>query len=258
MKIDFASPFADALTAWRRDGGTLLPIAGATMFLPQLAVLLLVPAIPALPPQGSDESVIAAWSQLAMAWAGHYGIWYVLAPALALLGALAVAGLYLDTRRPTVGEAMRRAALLFPRYVLASLLVALPAGTLLMPAMAAPMLLFGVLAPLFYIFARTMLIAPILVAQAPIGAVDSIARSWRMTAGNGWRLASIYAAIMLGAQMIGGVLLRIGAAAGTGRMENPVVTGLIDVMAAGVSAMAALLIILVEIAIYRRLARKGT
>ncbi|SOB78571.1 hypothetical protein SAMN06297144_0077 [Sphingomonas guangdongensis] len=254
MSIHPAAPFRRALELWRGDRALLLPVAGLFMFVPQWAVLMLVPDMPRAVPPDADDAALRAWTEAVVTWAGQHGPWYLLAPALALAGSLAIMALYLDPARPSLGGALRRAALLFLRYLLASILVALPAGALLMPALASPLLLVAVLAPIFYLFGRTMLAGPVIVAEAPVGAVAAVARSWRLTTGHGWVLAACYGAIMLGAQMVGGLFLQLGEAGGA----NPVIRALTDGLAAAATATAALTLVLVEVALYRRLASSGT
>ncbi len=253
MKIGFSAPFADALAMWRKDSALLLPVAGLTMLLPQLAQMLLLPDMPR-PPQQATEEAARAWNEALTAWAGSYGGWYVLGPALSLFGVLAIMALYLDRTRPPLSGALGRAAALFLRYVLASILVSLPLAMMMASALMVPVLLIVVLAPILYISARTMLIAPVLVGQAPLGAISAIGRSWRLTTGNGWTLAAIYAAPFLTAQLLGGALVSLGVAAGA----HPVARAITSGLAALVFAGAALTIALVQVSLYRRLARNGT
>ncbi|URW75960.1 hypothetical protein M9980_01635 [Sphingomonas donggukensis] len=261
MKLPFTTAFGDAWAAWRRDTALLLPLAGLTMFLPQLAVLLLVPPLPpmATPEDGQmTEAAAQAWADAFTLWAGQHGIWYALAPAVGLFGALAVMALYLDRQRPTLGGALARGAMLFLRYLLASILIAIAAIGILMPGAASRLLLAAMIAPAFYILGRTMLAGPVIVAQAPVGAVAAIRRSWALTRGHGWMLAATYAAILMGAQLVGGVFLSL-AAMGTGSAgANPVVATVFDGAAAVVTSAAALTLALVQVALYRRLASKGT
>lgn len=258
MTVEFSGPFVAALASWRRDRVVLLPLAGLTMFVPQLAVLLLVPEMPKPVAGEATEEATRAWMEAVTTWAGAHGLWYLLAPAIGLLGALAVIALYLDPGRPTLARALARAALLFPRYLLAALLVAFPLGALLVPALASPPLLIVLLAPIFYVFGRTMLVGPAIVAEAPLGAVAAVARSWALTRGRGWVLACVYAAIMLGAQMLGGVFLSVGSAMAGGGTINPVLVAIVDGFAALSASAAALTLALVEVALYRRVASSGT
>ncbi len=67
-------------------------------------------------------------------------------------------------------------------------------------------------------------------------------------------LGATYAAPLFAAQLIGGALLSIGEMGGA----NPVIAGIVDGLAALVLTIATLLLALVEIALYRRLASTGT
>lgn len=254
MRLAFSDGFVAALATWRRDQNILAPLAGLTMFLPQLAVLLLIPAMPRPVDGDGGEEALRAWTEAVAGWATDYGLWYLLAPALGLFGALAIMTLYLDPARPTLGKAMARAGVLFLRYLLATVLVAMPMGALLLPALASPLLLFILLAPIFYLFGRTMLTGPALVAEAPLGALAAIARSWALTKGQGWMLACVYAVILIAAQMLAGVFVSLGTFGG----GNPVIVAIVDTFAALIAAGAALTLALVEVALYRRLARNGT
>lgn len=259
MKLAFTAAFADAVSAWRRDTALLAPIAGLTMFLPQFAVLLLVPslghALPdlALTTDGGqpDPAAVEAMSNAIGDWLARYGGWYVAASIAGMFGALAVMALYLATGRPTVKTALARAAALLLRYVLASILVGIAALSVLLPGAAARLLLAVLLPVAFYVLGRTMLAGPAIVASAPIGAVAAIGRSWALTRGHGWVLGATYAAPLFAAQLIGGALLSLGTMGG----GNPVIAAIVGGLAALVLTTAALTLALIEIALYRRLAR---
>ncbi|WP_326525901.1 hypothetical protein [Sphingomonas sp.] len=258
MILDFKAPFADALSAWRRDRALLLPLAGLTFLLPQLGVQLLLPGLPPLDPQAQGEAAMAAWRDAVVAWAGQHGGWFLLAPMIALFGALVVMALYLAPQRPTLGGALARAGALYLRFLLASILVSLPMGMLLAGAVSAPVLMLFAAAPIFYVYGRTMLMGPVIVAEAPVGAVEAVARSWRMTRGNGWIMASLYAAIYLIPALLGSLGLSIGALGASDAGPNPVLLAVGAVVAGIFSSIGALALALVAVAAYRRLASKGT
>ena len=116
----------------------------------------------------------------------------------------------------------------------------------------------ALLVPLFYVYARTTLIAPALAAEAPLGAIAAILRSWRLTSGNGWQLAWLLAAVMLGSSILGGSFLALGKLAGDGAAANPVLAGLTATAATAVEAAATLAVALIGVVAYRRLASSGT
>jgi hypothetical protein len=258
VTLPFLTPFRDALADWRRDGSVLLPLAGACFFLPQFACQLLLPPMPSVDPDASGEAAMAAWQQAVVAWAGDYGVWYLLAPLIALFGSLTVMAFYLLPRRATLGRALRRAGALYLRYLLASILVSLPMGMLLSGAVAAPALLLFVAAPIFYVYGRTMLIGPVIVAQAPVGAAEAVARSWRMTRGRGWVLGATFAAIFLIPSLVGNIGLSIGGLGASEAGPNPVLLAFGSALACLVTAAGALALSLVEVAVYRRLVSTGT
>ena len=254
MKLAFTTAFADAARAWRRDSVVLLPLAGLTMFLPHYAVLLLVPQL-ALPEGVAGEPAAQAAVAAAMqAWLAEHGGWYVAMSLLGLFGALTVMALYVAAGRPTLGRALGRAAALFLRYLLASLLLGFAAVPVLMVGLASPLLIAAVIPLAFYILGRTMLAGPAIVGEAPLGAVAAITRSWRLTRGNGWLLGATYAAPLFAAQLISGALLTLGEMGG----GNPAVSALFDALAALVAMAAMLTLALVEATLYRRLANRGT
>lgn len=253
MTLSIAAMLADARAAWRRDAALLAPLAGVGYFLPQLAAQLLLPPLPAAPAT-RDEAAMVAWTGAVQAWAGSYGIWYLLAPLLALFATLGIMALYLGRDRPTLAGALGTAGRLFLRYLLASILVSLPMGGILSLALMAPVLMVFAAAPIFYLYARTMLMGPVIVAEAPVGAVEAVVRSWRLTAGAGWPLAALYAAIFLVPALVGSVALSLGSAGG----GNPVIVAIAASLACAAAAAGATLLALVEVAAYVRVARKGT
>ncbi|MGK6319236.1 hypothetical protein [Sphingomonas sp. DT-204] len=254
MKLDLAALLREAWALWRRDHALLIPVAGLTMFLPRLALQLLIPEWPA-PEQGATgEQAMLQWSQAFAGWVGRYGGWFVLAVVIGLWGALTIVALYLDRNRPTVTGALGRGLALLPRYLIAMILVGLPTSGLLGIALAVPLLFVVVLAPIFYIYARTSLAVAVLVAEAPIGAIAAIGRSWQLTRGNGWPLAWILAGILLTSSVFGSVLLALGRIG----ENNPIALGIAAAAAVASESAATVATALVAIAAYRRLASRGT
>ena len=251
--VDFITPFVAAWTLWRRDRALLLPLAGLFVFVPQLAVLLLVPDMPRMAAGEGGEEAMRAWSLLFADWFASHGALFLGSMLLAQFATLAVAALYVDRERPTAQLALRRGAMLLPRYLLASLLVALPFGALmaLAPLPATVLLL---MLPMLYVFARTLLVGPVLIAERPLSAVGAIKRSWQLTAGNGASLMAIFAATSLVGRAVASVLLGLVAVVGA----NPVAVAILAAAAALATAAAALALVLASVVIYGRLASKGT
>ena len=253
MKIDIATTFVAAFALWRRDRALLVPLAGLFLFVPQLCVLLLVPEMPQPVPGDSTEEAARAWGEAFAAWASANGGWYLLAQLVALFGTLAIVTLYTDRNRPDVGAAMRSALTLLPRFVLAMILLTLPVGALLLASLPFRTFVYFVIVPIFYLLARALLLPPVLVAERPVGAMAAIARSWRLTRGNGGVLTAIYAALALSGPIVGSVflgLLRVGG-------PNPVLVAIVSAAAAAAAAAAGLAQALVVAVVYARVASKG-
>jgi hypothetical protein len=108
--------------------------------------------------------------------------------------------------------------------------------------------------PIFYLLARALLVAPVLVSERPVGAIAAVLRSWRLTRGNGAALTAIYAALALSGPIVGSVLLTLERIGG----PNPVLVAIVSAAAAAAAAVAGLAQALVVAVIYARLASKGT
>ena len=111
------------------------------------------------------------------------------------------------------------------------------------------------MAPIFYVLARTCLVAPVIAAERGVGAVAAVVRSWALTRGRGIAIALLVGGITVTGQLAGAVIVAIDRAlkdAGTG---NPVVLAMVDAGAAGAAWAAALALALSQVVLYRRLAR---
>ncbi len=248
MKLDFATILTDAWSLFRRDRDLLLRIAAPFLFLPAFALALVVPDPPMPDPAaGNSEAQALVWADQVTAWAGANGGWYGLAYAISFFGTSLLYALYLDRRDGAldVGTAMKRSATLFPRYLLAMLLVSLPAG--------AGLLLYAI--PGLYILGRTMLTGPALFAEAPLGAIAAIRRSLSLTRGSGLPLMGLAAFSYISGWLIGQPFMMVDHWMREHGQENPVVLAVVDAGAAAAAMAAGLAMALIAVAAYRRLAR---
>ncbi len=250
MTRDLAGVLGQAGTLWRRDRAILLPVSGLFVFLPQYAVLLLIPAMP----QTAAGASMEAWGQALEPWLARYGGWYVLATVIAQFGALASVSLYAPPV-PAAGAAIARALRLFPRALLASILVALPCGAAAMIALPIPLAPLVVFPLIVYALARTALAGPVILGETGTGAVAAIARSWALTRGRGLGIALLVGAIMIGGQALGAIFVSIDRGLRAAGAANPIALALVDALAAGAVWAAALALALVQVVLYRRLAR---
>jgi hypothetical protein len=241
---------AQVASTWRRDRAVLWPLAGLLLFLPQYAVLLLIPEMPINPPGGTMQT----WSIALEPWVARYFGWYIAAYLLAQYGGLSVVSLYAHPRLP-LGGAMARAARLFPRSVLATILVTLPCAIVALLSLGIPLASILIVPAIVYVLARTALSGAVIVGEPGTGAAAAVARSWRLTRGPALAVALLVGAVVIGGQALGGIVVAIERAVAAGPFANPVLVAMIDAVAAGVTGAAALALALVQVVLYRRLAR---
>lgn len=244
MKIEVTRVLGDAWALFRRDADLLLRVAGPFLFLPAFALALLVPGPPpATADAGAGEAQTLAWIQSVSDWAGNYGGWYILAYLVGYLGTALILALYLETPRPDVAGAARRAVRIFPRFALATVVGSLPAGA---------GLLLWVL-PGLYVLGRLLPVGPILLAEAPVGAWAAIRRSLVLTRGSGLALMGLAAFAYLSGWLVGTPFLEADRILRMGGQGNPVLIALVDAGAAIAAMGSGLATALVSLAAYRRL-----
>lgn len=241
MPISILPVLAEAWALFRRDRDWLLGVAGPFLFLPAFALALLVPPIPDTPRVGAaDAGSLERVARLGE-WLGAYGGWYAAGYAVGAFGAAALFAAYLDGEARDVREALRRAGTVLPRYLLASVLVAIPTG--------AGLYLWVI--PGLYVMGRTMLAGPALVAERPLGAMRSLLRSLQMSAGAGLPLMALSATVLLA-----GILLAQPFVALESQGGGRIVAAVAAAGIAAVSTATSLAQVLVAVAAYRRLAAR--
>ena len=246
-----------ARALWTRDRAVLLPLTGLFLFVPQWAILLLVPEVPAMVEAADAEAAMTAWSAAISSWFAANALFYLVAGLLSQFGTLAVATLYLGSGAGSAGTAMARAAAVFGRYLLALMLVWIPlvlAGSVLLSAGG-----FGLVAavgPLLYLLALAllMLVGPA-IAAGESGAMRAVTRVWAITRGHRLQLVALAAILAIAAQVVAAVLLGIAHSLRAGGMENPVATALLDAGAAGASWASSVGLALSGVVAYRALVR---
>lgn len=246
MRVTLAALIADAWALFRREADLLLRVAGLLFFVPTYALLLLVGPLPLPDPAIVDTAARAQkWMTQLDGWVGDYGLGSVGAYAITYYGLAVVFCLLLDPARLTVGEALRRAARLFPRFLLAMVVVSIPTGAGM----------YLLLLPGLWLMSRFMLAGPILVAEAPTGALQAVGRSWRMTRRAQWPLLGAIVTVYLAAILAGQPFMLLaralgGEGAGT---ANPLATAIVHALAAAVATLTQVAGALLAIVAYRRL-----
>ena len=247
---DLSGVLAGARQLWRSDRAILAPLSALFCFLPQFAVLLLVPDMPAPSPGMSPGD----WGRALEPWSATYGGWYILAALLPQYGAFALVSLYMPPAA-TAGRAMARAARLFPRALLASLLVTVPAGVAGLLSLSAPVLALAMTPSIVYLLARTTLANPVILAERGTGAIAAVVRSWQLTRGYGLPIALLVGGLLIGGQALKAAIAALDGAIRAGPFANPVLLAMIDATAAGFLWAATLALALAQVVLYRRLAR---
>lgn len=251
MKLRATTIYADAWATWRRDWNVLTALAGVFVFLPQLALLLLMPSPPdvgAVASADPNDPTFQAWSAAFQTWLTSYGWWYIVVVFVALYGQFALVAIYLS-RGATVGRALADALRLFPRLVLAWMIWMLPMGLLGLILMRVP---FLVLPALALVLSRTLLVAPAIIAARPIGAVGAIGRSFMLTRGQMLLLAGVVLSVMLAQYLIAMPFVMMDQWIAR-NAPNPIARVIVDALTAGAAALGSTAMALVQVAAWRRL-----
>ncbi len=251
MKLNVMRVLNDAWALFRGDADLLVRVASVFMFIPQLALLLVVPPMPSIALTADmTEAEQRALAQVLADWISANGGWYLAATVLVQFGTLVLLALYLRRDQPDVRAAMAGAVGRFPRFLLAMILVGLPLGIGLFTTV--------LLIPALYLVGRLMLTAPILAEAstgAPVGVRAAIGRSWQLTKGNGLAVTGLASISVLGGVLLGTPFIMIDKAL-RANAPNPVAITMVDIGAAAAVAASLLAAILIQIAAYRRLGAK--
>jgi hypothetical protein len=108
--------------------------------------------------------------------------------------------------------------------------------------------------PCLYLLGRLMLIGPVIVAERPIGVIRAVARSFALTRRRGLAMMALAAAVMLAGMLAPAPFRIVRDALQAAGAENPVAIALTEAIGSLLAAAVALAALLIEIALYRRLA----
>lgn len=250
MSLDVRGVFRDAWAMWRHDRVVLLAIAGFFLFLPQLAFLLFGPAAAAS--EAIDAAQKLAPEVRLQALAQVYAANLPLLIAIALttvLGALSILMLYADGAKRDVGGVLLASLRRLPTYFLLTLIIDIAASSWTY--------FFYIVIPCMYLVGRMLVAGPIF-AQAGVGPIEAIIRSFRATRGRGLVLMGLATLIIFAAIILPAPAIMLGDVLDRAPLANPVSGLIIDAIAAALSAATMLGGILIRIALYRRIgASKG-
>ena len=255
MRISFPALMSDAWRLWRGDWEILTAVAGAFSFLPGLAAAMLIPDLPR-PQQGVDlapgSAALDAYQQSVAAWMGQNGVWWLAVAAIGAFGQFALVALYLSGDRPSVGEALAAAARRFPMLILAGLMLLVPLLALALVVYVVPLLATAFFVVLFWLWTRLVALAPVLLAEPPIGPARAMVRSFHLTRGSTFAIAAALMTVIL-IQQIAILPFAMLDAWMVANAPNPIARSIVDAIAALIGAAGAIATALLQVAAYRRL-----
>lgn len=206
MKLDMNLAWNDALRLIRLNCDVIAVIAGVFFFLPYFAFMLVAPD----PMAGMSAAASSDTGAMLERLTAFYGeVWWVILLIIVLqaIGMLGLIALLTDRRRPTVGEALRSGASKAASYIAAYVLLGMAGAFALLAlvaiasalgaaALAGIAMVLGI-AVWLVLFVRFSLVPPILVKENFGNPLAALARSWKLTRGNGGRLFAFYALLFV-------------------------------------------------------------
>lgn len=252
----------DAMSLLRGNQQVVLVVAGVFFFLPNLALLLLMPEamVAAETPVSGEPDMDALLQTLSTAYGA---IWwqFLLVTVLSEIGMLGLLALLTDHNRPTVGEALKAGIVYLLPYFATQILTALAAALLIsvpfilgVTVGVAAGALTGILAlvAILYIYTKFLLAAPVIVVEDVKNPIRALGRSWSLTKGNSVRLFLFYFLILVVFVVVTTVLGIVGSALGllAGADATIIINGLIS---AGANMVFITLYLAVLAAVHRQL-----
>jgi hypothetical protein len=188
--LDSSAAWANATRMVAANRDLLVAIAGVFFLLPGLVGAVLVPS-PAMTPGMAEAQMLEVMQNY---YASSWPVLVILSlPPMA--GMLTMLVAMLDDARPTVSQAIRRSLGALPSYFAAQVLIALA----ILPLAAALATVLSLLLPdrlavsaslglMLYPIMLTMLVGPVVAAQAERNPVKALRQSIGLTRGNAGRL----------------------------------------------------------------------
>jgi len=255
VKLSFPGLMNQAWRLWRGDWEILTAVAGLFSFLPGLAAAMLIPDLPR-PQQGVEitpgSPAMAVYQQSIATWMEQYGGWWIAMFAVGALGQFALVALYLSGDRPSVGKALVAAIRRFPMLILAGLILTVPLLATTLVVYLVPLLATAFFVLVFWLWARMVALAPVLLAEAPIWAPGAILRSFHLTRGSTFAIAAALMTVILAEQIAILPFAMLDAWMVT-YAPNPIARTIVDAIAALIGALGAIAVALVQVAAYRQL-----
>jgi hypothetical protein len=261
-KFDMGAAWDDSMVLLKSHSALTGTIVAVFFFLPRLAVSWFgpVPIEPAA--DATFTEAVAAMS------AGLRQIipYELLIKTIGAIGAVGILRLWLSRVGISVGEALVFAIKMIPTIVAVQIILTLGmiviGGLAVMPGMAAGSGAIGILLLMIglfvflgvaiYLSGRLALVSPAIADRSIYNPLTAIGDSWKLTQGNGWRVALFLILVMLVIGIAFGLLvLVVGAVAGTGEGAGRLITGVAEAIAEAATGIVG---VAIAAAAYRQLA----
>ncbi|WP_448660029.1 hypothetical protein ACPVPU_05855 [Sphingomonas sp. CJ99] len=238
MSIGLTQGFEAAAALFRRDRTLLIPLAGLFYTWPALGQQLLMPPLN-LDGVAQDQQAAVLIAHLT----DHAGV-LAFAMLMSSFGSAVIQTLYLSPARPDVLGALTGTLRVFPRYLAGVFLAGLVAG----------IGFFLLILPGVYFTARGLMIGPRLIARPDERFGDAVGTAVAMTAKGGWMIAAMWLIILIGsfsASIVARGVDALALASGSTGQIVQIPAALVLALASGAAGLA---LVLVQVALYRRLA----
>lgn len=246
-KLDMGRAWTQTTAMISTNRDTISAIAGLFFFLPSLALALLAPELvnPPTPAPGGDPQAAAQvmFDQLVQSYSANWPVLLGLS-IMQFIGSLSLLALLTDRARPTVREALVKGIGSILPYLAAQVLSGMAVAAIvgvpivILAASAPPAVTvlagFALVLVAVYLFIKFSLTAPVIVIDGIRNPVAALARSWRLTKGNSFRIALFI--VLLGliiaiiSTLVTAVLALVFAAFGgtIGEIGNGLVSALVN------------------------------
>lgn len=248
MTMSFAGLLSVTWRLFRRDRAIIVAIAGALVFLPAFAALLLCDPVPPLPAPPRDEVVMQAWIAAVTLWGQGNGVWFLLADLIGICGVAAIALLLMDPDRLTVGQALGQALVRLVAFALVSVVIAVPVG----------IGLWLLVLPGLYVQARLIVAIPAMARHPALRPLAAIRLSWKMTKTHDRAIAGALIALFVAQWLAVSPLLLADEALRAPGEGNALLLAMVDAVIAALGAAYAVGAMLLGVVAYRVRASSGT
>ncbi|MFA7587411.1 MAG: glycerophosphoryl diester phosphodiesterase membrane domain-containing protein [Novosphingobium sp.] len=207
MKFDSNRAWQQAVTSVSANRDVLFPVAGVFFLLPAVLSGYFMADLQAAMMQSLGDP-----EAMARLMDGHMGSFFGVGLATALaqaIGGLALLALLTDRTRPTVGQAIGSAIRALPTLIGAGLVMAfgylllavvfalVSGGTAGASSGLAGIVLMVMLVVMVYVTVKLSLLLPVVVIERVMNPLAALARSWRITRGNSFRIFAFYALLFV-------------------------------------------------------------